>query len=354
MKKIFLPALAAILFAAGCATQSHVKQTYYFFPPPPDEPHLQYLTGFQSELEFRGSEDKTFLNYLTGTKPVRREFSKPYGIAAHGHNYYICDTDFGMIIVLDLQTRKMRPFRAEGEGALQLPLNLTVDTDGTAYVADSQRDQVVIFDKDENFVAALGKANEMKPRDVAVGPDKIYVADLMKHCIRVFDKKTRAPLYNLPQGDDAKNPKAEILTPTNLAIDKDGNLYVGDTGGFHILVFDANGKYVRTVGEFGDGPAQFARVKGVAVDREARLYATDAMSQVTQIFDNTGHVLSWIADPTASKATQSLPAKVMVDYENVNAFREFISPKFKVDYIVVVVNQTGPHKLSVYGFGQNK
>lgn len=354
MKKMLFPAMVAMLFAAGCATQSNVKHTFYFFPPPPDEPRLQYLTGFQSELEFCGKDDKTFLNYLTGTKPLRREFSKPYGVAVHGHNYYICDTDFGMIIVLDLQTRKMRPFRAEGEGALQLPLNLTVDTDGTTYVADSQRDQVVIFDKDENFVAAIGKVNEMKPRDVAVGADKIYVADLMKHCIRVFDKKTREPLGSLPQGDDVKNSKAEILTPTNLALDKDGNLYVGDTGGFHVLVFDANGKYVRTVGEFGDSTGQFARVKGIAVDREARLYATDAMSQVTQIFDNTGRVLSWVADPTASKSTQSLPAKVMVDYDNVSAFREFIAPNFKVDYLVVVVNQTGPHKLTVYGFGQKK
>ena len=30
-----------------------------------------------------------------------------------------------------------------------------------------------IFDKDENYVAAIGKANDLKPRDVAVSKDKI-------------------------------------------------------------------------------------------------------------------------------------------------------------------------------------
>ncbi len=355
MKKNLLPAVAALLLAAGCATTSPTaKKNYYFFPPPPDEPHLQYLVGFQSELEFKGSEDKTFLNYLTGTKPLRRELSKPYGVAVHGKNYYICDTEFNAIIVLDLPTRKMRLFRAEGEGALKLPLNLTLDADGTAYVADSQRDQVVIFDKDENYVAAIGKAGDLKPRDVAVSTDKIYVADLQKHCVRVFDKASHNELFSLPRGDDVKNPKAEIFTPTNLALDEAGNLYVGDTGGFHVLVFDAAGKFVRNVGEFGDGPGQFARLKGVAVDREQRIFAVDAMSQVTQIFDSTGRLLSWMADPTATKATQSLPAKVMVDYDNVGAFREYIAPNFNAEFLVVIVNQTGPHKLTVYAFGQKK
>ncbi|HEX7655024.1 MAG TPA: 6-bladed beta-propeller [Verrucomicrobiae bacterium] len=355
MKKMLLPALLSLVLAAGCTTTAPTaKNTYYFFPPPPDESHLQYLTGFQSELGFRGTEDKTFLNYLTGTKPLRRELSKPYGVAVHGNNYYICDTEFGAIIVLDVHTRKMRLFRAEGEGALKLPLNLTLDADGTAYVADSQRDQVVIFDKDENYVATIGKSGDMKPRDVAVGKDKIYIADLQKHCVRVFDKASRSELESLPKGDDAKNAKAEILTPTNLALDREGNLYVGDTGGFHVLVFDATGRYVRTIGEFGDGPSQFARVKGVAVDHDKRLYAVDAMSQVTQIFDASGRLLSWVADPTATKATQSLPAKVMVDYDNVNAFKEYISPEFRAEYLVVIINQTGPHKVSVYAFGQKQ
>ena len=345
---------ALLCLAAGCATQSKKAQTYYFFPPPPDEPRIQYLTSFSSEKEFRGGDDRTFMNFLTGSKPLRRELAKPYGVASGDKKFYICDTDLGVVIVLDLTTRRMRLLAAQGEGALKLPLNLAVDADGTVYVADSQRDQVVIYDKNENYVAALGKLGEMKPRDVAVGKDRIYVADLQTHSVRVFDKATRSPLFEIPRGQEATNHAAELLTPTNLALDSQGRLYVGDTGGFHVQVFDAEGKYLRTVGEFGDGPGQFARIKGVATDRENRLYAVDAMSQVIQIFNDEGRLLTWFGDLTAGKAIQNLPAKVMVDYDNAGFFQSYAAPGFKVEHLVVVINQLGTHKLSVYGFGHKK
>ncbi len=345
---------AILCLAAGCATQSKKAPTYYFFPPPPDEPRLQYLTSFSSEKEFRGGEDKSLMNFLTGSKPLRRELAKPYGVAAGDKKFYICDTDLGVVIVLDLQTRRMRLLAAQGEGALKLPLNVAVDKDGTVYVADSQRDQVVIYDKNDNYVAALGTLGEMKPRDVAVSGERIYVADLQKHGVRVFDKATRAPLFEIPRGQDATNKLAELQTPTNLALDSQGRLYVGDTGGFHVQVFDAEGKYLRTVGEFGDGPGQFSRVKGVAVDRENRLYAVDTMSQVIQVFNDEGRLLTFFGDPTAGKAIQNLPAKVMVDYEDVGVFQSYVAPNFKVEHLVVVINQLGGHKLSVYGFGHKK
>jgi DNA-binding beta-propeller fold protein YncE len=344
-----------VWMGAGCATtQKSAKQTIYFFPPPPDEPHFQYLTSFSSEKEFRGGTDRSFMNFVTGAAPLERDLAKPYGVAAHGNKIYICDTEFGAVIVLDLPTRRMHLFAAEGEGALKLPLNMTVDADGNCYVSDSERDQVVIFDKQENYVAAMGTVGEMKPRDVAVSADKIYVADLQKHCVRVFDKVTRAPLFDIPRGEDATNHSRQIFTPTNLALDSKGNLYVGDTGAFHVIVFDADGKYLRTVGEFGDGPGQFARLKGVAVDRDSRLYAVDAMSQVIQVFDESGRLLTWFGDPTASQATQNLPAKVMIDYDDVNYFQSYVAPSFKVEYLVFVINQLGPHKVSVYGYGSKK
>jgi DNA-binding beta-propeller fold protein YncE len=351
----FIAALAiAAFFAAGCATQKTTKKVYYFFPPPPDEARLQFLTSFGSEKEFRGGDDKTFMTFLTGSKPLRREISKPYGVAVHDKKLYVCDTDFSTVIIVDLQSRRMRLLPAEGEGALKLPLNITLDNDGTIYVADSVRDQVVIFDKNESYVAAMGKAGEMKPRDVAVSKDRIYVADLMTRKVRVFDKTTRAPLFEFPSGSDATNHLAELLTPTNLALDSKGRIYVGDTGGFHVQVFDADGKYLRTIGEFGDAPGQFARVKGVATDRENRIYAVDAMSQVIQIFNDEGSLLTWFGDPTASKATQNLPAKVMVDYDNAAAFQSYVAPGFKVEHLVFVINQLGTHKVSVYGFGHKK
>jgi len=294
------------------------------------------------------------MNYLTGSKPVEKEMSKPYGAAAGGKKIYICDTELGAVVVADLPTRHLGVIDAQGEGALKMPLNITVDKDGACYVTDVERNQVVVFDGKGTYLSTIGKEGEMKPRDVAVGPDRIYIADLQKHNIRVLDKTTRNFLFDVPRAEDQTNKLHALFTPTNLALDSKGNLYVSDTGAFRIQVYDREGNFVRSVGEMGDGFGQFARVKGIAVDRNDRLYAVDAMSQVVQIFDSEGKLLTWFGEPGEDSKIQNLPTKVVVDYDDVPFFEHYASPKFKVEHLVIVINQIGPHKVSVYGFGHKK
>jgi len=347
--------IAALLLAAGCATTSRTtKKPYYFFPPPPDEPRLQYLTAFSSEREFRGHEDKSLMTFLTGVRAPEKSFGKPYGAATGNKKIYVCDTDLGAVLTVDLQTRRIRGLVPEGEGFLNMPLNITVDTNGDIYIADAGRNQVVVFDKNENYVGAIGKTGELKPRDVVVGKDRIYIADFITHGIRAYDKGTREFLFSIPSAGDKTNYDRTIIMPTNLALDQEGRVYVADTGGFRVQVYDGAGNYIRSIGSMGDSPGQFARVKGIAVDREDRLYATDAMSQVTQIFDAQGRPLTWFGDPAGSAKDKMLPAKVLVDYDDVDFFQSYAAPGFKVEYLVMVINQMGDHKLSVYGFGERK
>jgi len=298
---------------------------------------------------------RSFKSWITGKKPPKKEIDKPYGGAIHGHMFYICDTGYGAILVADLKERSMTMFDARGQGTLRLPLNIAIDDDGNFYVADAGRNQVVIFDKDQSYVAAIGKMGEMKPRDVAVSQDRIYVADMQGQKVHVYDRATRDPLFAIPHGPDATDEKALLHMPTNLALDAKGRLYVSDTGGFRIQVYDAaTGDYQRTVGEMGDNLGQFARVKGIAVDRDSRLYAADALSQVVQIFNEQGRLLTWFGQPEGSGVVQNLPAKVLVDYDNVGYFKANIAPGFKVEYLVIVLNQIGAHKVSIYGFGHQQ
>jgi len=235
-----------------------------------------------------------------------------------------------------------------------MPLNVAVDSDGVCYVVDAGRDQVVVFDKNGNYLSTIGKQGEMKPRDVAVSKDRIYIADLQKHNVHVLDKTTRNVLFDVPHSGDETNKSRALFTPTNLGLDSKGNLYVSDTGAFRVQVYDSKGNFVRSVGEMGDGLGQFARVKGIAVDRQDRLYAADAMSQVIQIFDDEGKLLTWFGEPGSDNKIQNLPAKVALDYDDVPFFERYASPKFKVEHLVIVINQIGPHKVSVYGFGHPK
>jgi hypothetical protein len=94
--------------------------------------------------------------------------------------------------------------------------------------------------------------------------------------------------------------------------------------------------------------------KGVSADREGRVYVVDAANQLVQIFDEQGKLLMWFGEPDASAAPLCLPAKVIVDYDHVDLFKQYAAPNFQVEHLLLVSNQFGPRKVSVYGFGHKK
>jgi hypothetical protein len=342
--------------AKKTATEAKASErTDIFFPPPPDQPRLQYLTGFASERTFRAKKTHSFKSFITGQQEAAKELGKPYGVATYDHKIFICDTAMGAVLVADLKEQKLGMLETHGEGALRTPLNIAIDqVDGTAYIADSARDQVVVFDKQGNYVTSIGKTGEMKPRDVAIGKERVYIADVQSHNIRVYDKATRNYVTNLLSAAAATNEITGLFTPGNLAIDEQGRLYVSDTGAGHVQIYDANGKHIRSIGQMGDGLGMFARIKGVAVDRAHQIYATDAMSQVVQIFNEQGQLLTYFGDPGEGARIQILPTKVAIDYDDVEYFKKFVAKDFVVEHLAIVINQLGPHKVAVYGVGHKK
>ena len=117
--------------------------------------------------------------------------ARRYGLASTQGKLYVCDTMAASIQIFDLVKRRSRYFAPRGEGRLQTPINIAVDRDGTRYVADTGRSQVLIYGKDDSYVAAMGTKDEMKPTDVAITADRLYVTDLKNHSVRVYSKADR-------------------------------------------------------------------------------------------------------------------------------------------------------------------
>jgi hypothetical protein len=92
----------------------------------------------------------------------------------------------------------------------------------------------------------------------------------------------------------------------------------------------------------------------VAVDREGRIYVVDAATQVCQIFDKNGKLLLFFVEPEGSGAPLDLPAAVIVDYEHTRLLDHYVAPDFVVEHLVIISNQLGQRKLSVYGLGHKK
>ena len=196
----------------------------------------------------------------------------------------------------------------------------------------------------------------MRPSGVAVSSNRLYVTDLKTHCVRVFDKANHALLFTIPRNPEAEEEKepGKLLMPVNLALGSDGKVYVTDLAACQVKVFDAEGKHLRTLGSRGDLPGQFARPKGIAVDREGRIYVVDAAAQVCQIFDAQGKLLLFFGEPNGSAAPLGLPAAIAVDYEHAALFQKFAAPDFVLELLVLITNQVGDRKVSVYGLGHRK
>jgi DNA-binding beta-propeller fold protein YncE len=346
-----LAVLIALALVSGCKTVPEAPRKFTFFPPSPDEPRVQFLTAFSSDSDLGRSG--SFVEYLTGKPASMSKVVKPYGLAVKQGKVSVCDTGLGAIEVFDLAQRRAAYFAPPGEGQLRVPVNISIDEDGTQYVTDTGRNQVLIFSAEGAYLAALGKRDEMRPTDVAIASDRLYITDLKASVVRVYRKADRKLLFTIPRNDD--DPKARLFQPTNLALDGQGRLLVSDTGGFDVQIYDLEGHHLRTIGQQGVAPGLFARPKGIAVNREGQIFVVDAATQVVQMFDAEGRLLMYFGMPGASDAGQlCLPAAVKVDYDNLSYFQSQVAPGFRLEYVILVTSQFGRDKVNVYGFVQKE
>jgi hypothetical protein len=87
------------------------------------------------------------------------------------------------------------------------------------------------------------------------------------------------------------------------------------------------------------------------VDRDGRFYVVDAAAPVVQLFDADGRLLMFFGQPGSSgQAGLYLPAGLTVDYENTGLFQKYVAPGYKIEYLILLTNQVGPQKVSVFGF----
>ncbi len=333
------------------APEAIAPRAAILFPPPPDTARVQFLTRITDSRDVGGSR-RGLVGFLLGRRQgeeARPRIIKPYGVAIHHGKIYVCDAMLPGIEIVDLARHTFEYFVPRGEGRLRKPINCAVDReDGRLYVADTERRQVVVFDTLGSYLYALG-GSEDRPTDVAVTGSGIWVVDLAARQVRVYDKATHRLLRSFP--DAHTDGPGRLFSPTNLAVAGD-RVYVTDFGDFKIKIYTGEGAYVGSVGNYGQAAGQFVRPKGVAVDRELNLYVVDAAFENVQIFDREGRLLTFFGGKYDGPGGMWLPAKVVVDYDNLAHFDRYVDPRFTLKYLVLVTNQYGPDKIGIYGFIQ--
>jgi DNA-binding beta-propeller fold protein YncE len=270
------------------------------WPLPPRVARITYVTQVMGEKDLLGKKAKKagWLERAAGVTvqdEERPRMKKPYGVAVDSKGLiYVADSLQRAVFVFDLD-KKLLTFRGNQPPAhLELVVGLAIDDQDRLFVSDAKLHQITCFDPSGKFLAVFGEGDLLRPGGLAVDNDlrRLYVADVKGSRIAIFDLDTyKFTRYINSQPPTKEEPNGLLGTPTNVAVDPDGLVYVVDTIPNRIQVFDTDGNYVRGFGEQGNTPGKFARPKGIAIDSDGHVYVADNEFNNFQIFSPEGRVL---------------------------------------------------------------
>ena len=240
------------------------------------------------------------------------KFGGAHGLAVDGvGNIYVSDsltqtirkiTPGGMVSTLAGKPDGFGSTDGVGSAArFNNPHGLAVDKTGNVYVADAGNNTIRKITPDgtvstlagspEQRASADGTGSEARfddPDDVALDSEgNLYVPDSLGRTIRKISPggvvTTLAGSAGLRGSDDGKGSAARFGCPVSVAVDKAGNIYVGDLGNETVRKITPDGSVTTLAGKTGShgatngkgGEARFNTPEGVAVDSTGNVYLAE-------------------------------------------------------------------------------
>lgn len=322
----------AILFGlAGCVAVEPTsgkpkKGPQVIWPEPPDPPRFYFDNVIFGSASIEPvTEEEKLKELLTGSSGRTNDpFGKPYAAAVHKGRLFVSDTVSRVVRVFDAPLGAYFVIGGQKEenqqARLSKPIGIDVDGEGNLYVMDATLKVIKAYDRDGKYLRTMLKPGDIdKPTSVTVEKDasRMYVVDIggplsANHRVRVYNPKTGDHMFDI--GTRGSGP-GEFNLPRDVAVGKNGELYVVDGGNFRIQVFDHDGKFLRTFGEIGKQLGSFGRPKEIATDPAGNLYVIDAAFGNFQIFNPDGELLMFIGERSNDNGPGKylLPSGITVD-----------------------------------------
>jgi sugar lactone lactonase YvrE len=281
------------------------------WPSPPSIARVRYLNyyaGMKIDNTPQPKKKKqSWMDRLAGAQSDSEKFNikdfpfqllGPYGIAIDSKGLvYVADQKVGAIFIFNTETRDVQLIRNGYEAHFGLINGLAIDDDDRLFVSDGKMRRVMIFDSKHEVT---GQINEGLADPVGLAIDKqnrfLYVVDTQLDQVIVYDADTLKLLRKI--GTTGKNhwltTPGDFGAPSNVALDKDENVYVTDTMNNRVEIFDADGNYLSQFGKHGDGPGYLARPKGIAIDCDGHIWIADSFQDRVQVFNRDGQLLTYL------------------------------------------------------------
>lgn len=259
------------------------------------------------------------------------EFDSPWGVVADASgNLYVCDAYNNTIrkitptgVVTTLAGLAGVTGTADGTGGaarFDYPFGIAIDGQGDLYVADSMNDTIRKVTPQGVVTTIAGTAGTTgstdgigtaalfnDPHGIAIDAEgNLYVSDTANETIRKIATDgtvtTLAGTAGVSGAADGQGSAAQFNGPRGMIVDRDGNVYIADTGNCAIRKLAPGGTVTTLVGLAGypgaeNGTGSETRLAGpfdVTLDAVGNLYFTDGYSGCVDVL-TPGGVLGTVA-----------------------------------------------------------
>lgn len=195
------------------------------------------------------------------------------------------------------------------------PMGIAVSADGERlYISDNAQAAIFVYDLVKKTAFKIGGEDKplVTPMQLALDANEnIYVVEQEKKGISVFDRTGKQLRFITD---------ASITRPTGIAIDNArGKIYVSDTshtktGDHTVKIFDLEGKFLGKLGKGkGDIEDAFLFPTFLTVDAKGNLYIADTLNSRVQEFDADGKFVQQIGKRGTAWGQFDKPKGVAVD-----------------------------------------
>ncbi len=307
------------------------------WPLPPDVPRIKFVKevyGQEAPKVPAGQKapkkKQSWMDRVAGLQTtdsgafkqdVTHILGKPYGVGVDSHGrIYVADSFVSAVFIFDLERNETKLLRNGGEARFGTIIGLTVDDADRLFVVDALMHRIGVFNKEWKLETYFGTDELGHPGGIAIDERNrfLYVADTGNERIAVFDADTFKFLRSIggPPKKVGDDDPGTLSKPSNVAVDKEGLIYVSDTMNNRIQVFDADGGFVSMFGRSGDGPGFFARPKGISIDSDGHIWVADAYQNRVQVYDKEGHLLAFFGVGGGLPGQFGAPTGLFVDKTN--------------------------------------
>lgn len=216
-----------------------------------------------------------------GTTSFKVQGMSGIGVNKVNSDIWVCDLKGNKIIKFDKQGNPL--IKITDKDNMKYPQDVCADRKGDIYVVMNKQPYVYKFDGvSGNFICTLGgkgKTALVFPLSIVYANECLYVADYgSKRVLKLTTSGELVTEYT------KKGEYEELLGPSSLFVDKNGDIVLLDLGEIPIVLLKSDGTLISKVGSFGEQKGRFLYPRGIVKAENNDIYVLDNTKNIILSF----------------------------------------------------------------------